>query len=168
MSDFDSSTYSYENNSFYIVGSVAAVSLVFAAVFIILNMRHHFKSDYSHQLKLGVLICLADEIVIICFLALALIFYKIASVFLIIISILLSILVIFFYFYVQEILTMFIWKFFHNNPDMIKRYVKTKRRRKIMFDHDYPMEDVSIYSKIEIIDLYTKHAYYLQGKGKML
>ena len=167
MSDGDISQYHYNNPSFAVVGSITWTSLTIAIIFVALNLRKHISSDYDSQLKIGIIICLIDEIVIIILLGIALFMYKIAEPFLILVNVLLSVLVIFFYFFVQEILTLYVWKYCSENRQMRKKIVKEKINRTVMFQYDYPMHEAGFFSKIRIRDLYVKHAYYIQGSGRI-
>ena len=114
-------------------------------------------TDYHKQAKIGIVICLIDELGIVFLLGTAMFMYKIAEPFLILVNVFLSIIIVFFYYYVQEILTLYLWKFCNENPEMKKKIIKQKRNRRYMFEHKYPMDEVGMCHKISIRDYFVKY-----------
>ena len=120
------------NVSFLVVASVTWLNCFVAAIFTGINLKAHYFSNYNLSIKSWIIVCFIIEFMAILLLLLALFFFAFAQAFFISIGILTSFFVIFFFAYIQENMTFFLWKFWQSNPKLKHRIVMERINRSKM------------------------------------
>ena len=157
----------YDTTAFAICSSFTCIWVLISEILVFINIKRHSESRYQLQIKKGILICFGAEMFMGVLLVLSVFLYKLGDIFLIIINVIACTFVLYFYIYVQENLTYYLWKLWTTNKDLKYKIVPEAINRRLMFKYRYPMKELSWFKGIRVRDYYWKYWYLLEGKAKV-
>ena len=120
------------NSTFLAVASATWLNCILAAIFTGISLKRHYFSNYNLSIRNWIMVCFVADFFIVLMLMLALFFFAFAQAFFIVIDICTSVFVIFFFTYIQENMTFFLWKFWQANPALKHRIVMERVNRRKM------------------------------------
>ena len=159
--------FTYDNDEFIAISVIAWVWMAIAAVVLLLNIIRHLMTKYALSRKQGLVTILWLELSVVGLLFLSLWIYAYAEPLLIIIDIILGLIIIFYYQNIKETLTMFLWKYMNENPHNVRHIIQNDKNRIYMLERDYPMNDLILCKRTEVLDYYTAYWYLIEGSGRV-
>ena len=153
------------DTSFFIIGwTLTCICVLISEILVFINLKRHSESRHPLQIKKGILIWFGAEMFMGVLLVLSVFFYPLGDIFLIIINVIACTFVLYFYIYVQENLTYYLWKLCTTHKELKYKIVGEAINRRLMFKYRYPMKELSWYQGVRLRDYYCKYWYLLEGK----